>query len=95
VPDSQTRDARVGQDELQRASYSADLQPLLQSWLAALADLVFDFEQERERVSNSTSDPKLREPPVRKLAERHRERRDPFVRNLALLRSKMMPSRGS
>ena len=93
--DSQTCDARVRQDELQRPFYSADVQPLFQSLLATLADLDFDFERERERVSNSTKDPKLREPLVRKLTERHRERRDPYVRHLTLLQSKMMPSRDS
>ena len=95
MPDSQTRDARASQDEQQRGFYAADVQPLLQSLLATLADLDFEFEQERERLSHSTKDPKLREPLVRKLAERHRERRDPYVRHLTLLQSKMRPARGS
>jgi hypothetical protein len=93
VLDSETDDTRVGKDEVQSPFYAADVQPLLQSLLATLADLDFDFERERERVSNSTSEPKLREPLLRKLAERHRERRDPYVRHLALLQARMMPIR--
>jgi hypothetical protein len=61
--------------------------------LATLADLDFDFERERERVSSSTKDPKLREPLLRKVEERHRERREPYVRHLTLLQARMMPPR--
>ena len=91
--DSQSSDTRLRTDEVQRTFYSADVQPLLQSLLATLADLDFDFEQERERVATSTKDPKLRESLLRKMEERHRERREPYVRHLTVLQARTMPPR--
>ena len=90
---SQTSDTRLRTKDVQRTFYSADVQPLLQSLLATLADLDFDFERERERVDASTKDPKLRESSLRKMEERHRERREPYVRHLELLQAKTMPPR--
>jgi hypothetical protein len=93
VLNSQTSDTRLRTDDVKRTLYSAEVQPLLQSLLATLADLDFDFDRERERVSSSTKDPKLRDSLLRKLGERHRERREPYVRHLALLQARTMPPR--
>ena len=90
---SQTSDTRLRTEEVHRTFYSADVQPLLQSLLATLADLDFDSERERERVGSSTNDPKFRESLLRKIEERHRERREPYVRHLELLQANTMPPR--
>ena len=71
---------------------SPDEQRIFQSFLTMLANLDFDYERERERIRASTRDPNLRELVLRKLAERHRERRDPYIRYLKLLQAKMMPT---
>jgi hypothetical protein len=73
--------------------YSPDEQRIFQSFLATLANLDFDYDRERERIVSSTKDPNLRALLLRKLAERHRERREPYIRHLKLLQSKMMSTR--
>ena len=92
--DAKTDDHSV-RDQEQRPVYSPDVQPLLQSLLTTLADLDFDYEQERERVNNSTKDPTLKSRLLRKLAERHRARRDPYIRHLTILQARMMQVRAS
>jgi hypothetical protein len=73
-----------------RLSRSLDLQPLFQTLLATLANLDFDYERERERVSRSTTDPHMSTRLLRRLEERHRERRDPYIRHLAILQDRMV-----
>ena len=92
--DAKTDDHSV-RDQEQRPVYSPDVQPLLQSLLTTLADLDFDYEQERERVNNSTKDPTLKSRLLRKLAERHRARRDPYIRHLAILQDRIMQIRAT
>jgi len=89
--DSQASAVRTGDDEARRRIYSPDVQPLLQSLLATLADLDFDYE--RERISRSTEDSDLRVRLLRKLADKHRERRDPYIRHLTVLQSRITPLR--
>ena len=91
--DSQASAVRTGDDEARRRIYSPDVQPLLQSLLATLADLDFDYERERERISRSTEDSNLRVRLLRKLADKHRERRDPYIRHLTALQARIMPLR--
>jgi hypothetical protein len=79
----------------QQLFYSPDLQRLLQSLLTTLADLDFDYEQERERVETSTKDPALKARLLRKLAERHRARREPYIRHLTILQDRIMPIRST
>jgi hypothetical protein len=90
--DSQASGVRTGDDEARRI-YSPDVQPLLQSLLATLADLDFDYERERERISSSTEDSNLRVRLLQKLADKHRERRDPYIEHLTGLQARIMPSR--
>ena len=78
---------------LSRGSTLPDVQPLLQSLLATLADLDFDYERERERISRSTEDSNLRVRLLRKLADKHRERRDPYIRHLTVLQARITPLR--
>ena len=91
--DSQARAVRTGDDEARPRIYAPDIQPLLQSLLATLADLDFDYERERERISSSTEDANLRVQLLRKLADKHRERRDPYIRHLIGLQARIMPLR--
>lgn len=73
--------------------YSPALQPLLQSLLATLADLDFDYEKEREKLSNAAPDTNIRIRALEKLKNRHRERREPYIQQLAVLQKRMMELR--
>jgi len=73
--------------------YSPTFQPLLQSLLATLADIDFDYEKEREKLSNDTPDTNIKIRALEKLKSRHRERREPYIRELALLQRRMMELR--
>ncbi len=62
--------------------YPPDLQPLLQSILAALADIDFVHASEVALVRDSDADEWLKQTVIRRLEERHGERRAPYVRQL-------------
>jgi hypothetical protein len=66
---------------------------LLQSLLATLADLDFDYEKEREKLSNTSPDTTIKIRALEKLKNRHRERRDPYIQQLAILQKRMMDLR--
>src|SRR5215211_4550489 len=76
---------------VQSRFYSPDAEVLLQSMLTTLADLDFAYEKERERVSSSTQDANLRTRMLQKLRERHRARREPYIRHLSELQQRIMP----
>jgi hypothetical protein len=69
--------------------YSPDLQPLLQSILAALADIDLVHDSEVAIIRDSAADEWLKQTVIRKLDERHRERRAPYVRQLAALEARI------
>lgn len=73
--------------------YSPAFQPLLQSLLATLADLDFDYEKEREKLSSTSPDTNIRIRALEKLRNRHRERREPYIQQLAILQKRMMDLR--
>ena len=73
--------------------YSPAFQPLLQSLLATLADLDFDYEKKREKLSNTSPDTTIKIRALEKLKNRHRERRDPYIQQLAILQKRMMDLR--
>jgi septal ring factor EnvC (AmiA/AmiB activator) len=73
--------------------YSHNIQPMLQSLLSTLADIDFDYELERERLSNSSPDINLKVKALEKLKAQHRERREPYIRQLAILQQRMMELR--
>jgi hypothetical protein len=62
--------------------YPPDLQPLLQSILAALADIDFVHASEVALIRDSDADDWLKQSVIRRLDERHRDRRAPYVRQL-------------
>jgi hypothetical protein len=69
--------------------YSPTIQPTLQALLSTLADIDFDYEIERDRVNNTSPDNNLKIKALEKLKARHRERREPYIRQLALLQQRM------
>jgi hypothetical protein len=69
--------------------YPPDLQPLLQSILAALADIDFVHESEVALIRDSDADGWLKQSVIRRLDERHRERRAPFVQQLAAVEERI------
>jgi hypothetical protein len=69
--------------------YSPDIQPLLQALLSALADIDFDYEIERDRLSNTSPDNDLKTKALEKLKARHRARREPYIQQLAVLQQCM------
>jgi hypothetical protein len=73
--------------------YSSNIQPLLQSLLSTLADIDFDYELERERLSNSSPDSHLKIKALEKLKARHRDRREPYIQQLTILQQRMMETR--
>ncbi|WP_162820357.1 hypothetical protein [Microvirga calopogonii] len=70
--------------------YPSSVQPLLQSLLATLADIDFDYEQERQKLSNTSPDTNLKIRALERLKARHYERRQPYIQQLAILQKRMM-----
>jgi hypothetical protein len=66
-----------------------NIQPLMQSLLATLADIDFGHEREVENVRNSPTDPSVREKVITKLDQHHREKRQPYVEGLLTLQAQM------
>jgi hypothetical protein len=69
--------------------YSPSLQPLLQSLLATLANIDFEYERERERLSDRTMDMALKVRVLEKLKRQHHERREPYVQQLSVLQDRI------
>jgi hypothetical protein len=69
--------------------YPPDLQPLLQSILAALADIDSVHESEVTIVRDSDADEWLKQSVIRRLEERHRERRAPYLRQLEAMEERI------
>ena len=91
---------KLQKDEIDKGAslpkiYSPTFQPLLQSLLATLADIDFDYEQERERLSSNSSNSNIKIRALEKLKARHRERREPYIQQLAILQQRMMDLRVS
>jgi hypothetical protein len=69
--------------------YSPELQPLMQSLLATLANIDFEYELDVSKLNRNSIDASLKARVSEKLKERHRERRDPYVRQLAGLEQRI------
>jgi hypothetical protein len=69
--------------------YPAELQPLLQSLLATLADIDFAHQSDIEAVRASSAEEWLKQATIRNLQQRHRERREPYVRQLEALQARI------
>jgi hypothetical protein len=73
--------------------YSPDLQPLLQSLLGTLADIDFEYERERDNIHSRTLDMNLKIRLLEKLKQYHRQRREPYIHQLAVLQERIWPAR--
>jgi hypothetical protein len=69
--------------------YSPELQPLLQSFLATLADIDLAHQSDIETVRNSSAEDWLKQDTIRRLQQRHRERREPYVRRLEAVQERI------
>ena len=67
---------------------SPALLPLMQSLLATLANLDAEHAHEVGRITRSTAPASLKPHLLAKLTERHRERRAPYVQQLAILNTR-------
>ena len=71
-----------GSSQLLQGTYSPDLLPSLQSLLAALADIDFEYQKDRETILQSPIEEPLKQRAIATLAKRHQERRDPYLREI-------------
>jgi hypothetical protein len=69
--------------------YSPDLLPLLQTLLATLADIDFAFERDLANIERSTAEESLRRQVTERLRQKHRERRTPYVQQIAVLQEQI------
>lgn len=91
--DTQFQKERTNTGALLPRMYSPTYQPLLQSLLATLADIDFDYEQERQRLCSSSPDSNFKIRALEKLKSRHHERRQPYIQQLAILQKRMLETR--
>jgi hypothetical protein len=89
MAENKPRPSQSAQKLAQPRLYSPDLQPLLQSLLATLADIDFEHERERDTISTRTADMNLKIRLLEKLREHHRERREPYIQQLAILQERI------
>jgi hypothetical protein len=72
--------------------YSPATLSLAQSLLATLANIELEFEQERDKIRNIT-DTQLRGFVLERLEAKYLTRREPYVRHLTLLQTRVFPER--
>ena len=89
MADNKPYSARSAQQAAQPRMYSPDLQPLLQSLLGTLADIDFEYERECDQISSRTMDMNLKIRLLEKLKQHHRQRREPYLQQLAILQERI------
>jgi hypothetical protein len=89
MADNKRCSARSAQQVPQARMYSPDLQPLLQSLLGTLADIDFEYERERDNVNGRAMDMNLKIRLLEKLKQHHRQRREPYLQQLAILQERI------
>ena len=89
MADNESCSARSAQQATQARMYSPDLQPLLQSLLATLADIDFEYERECDTINGRTMDLNLKIRLLEKLKQHHRQRREPYLQQLAILQERI------
>ena len=90
MAENKPRPAHSAQQASLPRMYSPELQPLLQSLLATLADIDFQYERERDTISTRTTNMNLKLRVLEKLREHHRERREPYIQQLAILQERIL-----
>lgn len=93
--DTKLRNITSGREANLPKMYSPHLLPLLQSLLATLADIDFEHERELEKINKNQTDTNLKIKVIEKLKAQHCERREPYIRQLAILQEKILPLRVS
>jgi hypothetical protein len=88
MPANMTRHSVHTGDAAARAAPS-ELRPFLQSLRATLSDINFEHGSDIETVRKSSVDEWLKQTTIRKLQERHRERRMPWVAQLERVQERM------
>ena len=89
MADNKPYSARSAQQVAQPRMYSPDLQPLLQSLLGTLADIDFEYERECDQINSRTMDMNLKIRLLEKLKQHHRQRREPYLQQLAILQERI------
>jgi hypothetical protein len=89
MADNKHHSARSAQQTAAPRMYSPDLQPLLQSLLGTLADIDFEYECERDKISSRTMDINLKIRMLEKLKQHHCGRREPYLQQLAILHERI------
>ncbi len=87
--DTQLHNTPSGRGAPPARMYSPSLQPLLQSLLSTLADIDYDYESQREKITKNSPDINLRIRILEKLKAQHRERREPYLQQLAILQEQI------
>jgi hypothetical protein len=82
------RSSPAATDDIPR-TYPPEFLPLLQSLLAALADIDLAHEGDVGTVRNSSAEEWLKQTVIRRLGEAHRRRRAPYVRQLEVLEARI------
>jgi hypothetical protein len=95
MADNQTKPTHSGAEAASPRMYSPALQPLLQSLLATLANIDFEYERERDRLNGSARDADLKMRLLKKLERQHHERREPYIRQLATLQERLRSGLGA
>jgi hypothetical protein len=90
MDDTKFHNSRIHGDGNFARMYSSNTKPLLQSLLSTLADIDFEYEQTKDRISKSSPDLNLRIRVLEKLKAQHQERRMPYIQQLAVLQERMM-----
>jgi hypothetical protein len=62
--------------------YLPYLEPLMQSLLATLADIDFEYEHELAKIDESAADESVKRRMRDRLVKEHQERREPYVQQL-------------
>ena len=87
MADNKPHSSQSSQQAVLPRIYSPDLQPLLQSLLGTLAD--FEYERECDQISSRMMDMSLKIRLLEKLKQHHRERREPYLQQLAILQERV------
>ena len=72
----------LGSAQQPPGAYSPDILPLLQSLLAALADIDFEYQKDRETILKSAIEEPFKQRAIATLAKRHHEQRAPYLREI-------------
>jgi hypothetical protein len=88
--DTEFHNGNAGQEPSLPRMYSPTLQPLLQSLLATLADIDFEYERERDKASKNLGNINLKIQVLERLKAKHRERRAPYIQQLVVLQEQML-----